>query len=229
MQSTEDVARKARHSRVKAGAQAQFDRWAASYDRSWLNELVFYPTIRTCLEEIENWQQQRGRGAYALLDVGCGTGNLLAHLAQDQYAQELIGLDYSPEMVRRAGAKLEPLNESHRLRIVQGDAEHLPFPDCAVDVLTCCNSFHHYPHQPAVLQEFARVLKPSGRLILIDGFRDNVIGWFLFDACVAFVERNVHHAAWSEVRTWITEAGFADLRQRKLNVLTPLLVNIATR
>jgi ubiquinone/menaquinone biosynthesis C-methylase UbiE len=217
------------HEHVKHRARHQFDRWAASYDRSWLSELVFFPTVRACQEEIVRWQRQRNGGTYRLLDVGCGTGNLLATLAADPYAAALVGLDYSTEMVSRAQAKLTALGTSAAPEVVQGDAEHLPFDAASFDVLTCCHSFHHYPHQAAVVREFCRVLRPAGALILIDGFRDNVIGWVLFDVFVARIERHVHHAAWSEIRRLVEDAGFASLRQRKLNVLAPLLVNVAAR
>ena len=133
------------------------------------------------------------------------------------------------EMVRRFGDKIDPAEHGERLKVVHGDAEHLPFEDRSVDVLTCCNSFHHYPHQPAVVRELYRVLRPGGLLVLIDGFRDNVIGWAIFDVAVAMVEGHVHHAAWSEVRDMITAAGFRHLTQRKMNVLAPLLVNVARR
>ena len=161
--------------------------------------------------------------------MGCGTGNLLVVLADDPLARELLGVDYSPQMVRRTAQKIARCAQADRLRAVHGDAEHLPFEDGSADVLTCCNSFHHYPHQAAVLREFHRVLRPGGLLILIDGFRDNVIGWVIFDVAVAWAERSVHHAAWSELRRGIEQAGFRELRQRKLNVLAPLLVNVALR
>ena len=63
----------------------------------------------------------------------------------------------------------------------------------------------------------------------MDGFRDNVIGWVIFDVAVASVEKEVHHAPWTEVRDMIHAAGFTTLRQRKMNVLAPLLVNVAIR
>lgn len=214
---------------MKAGARRQFNRWAASYDRSWFNELIFFPTIRACQAEIIRWQERRGPAPYRLLDVGCGTGNLLAGLAGDEHAQQLVGLDYAAEMVRAAREKFAGLDAGERLQMVHGDAEHLPFDAAAFDVLTCCHSFHHYPHQAAVVREFHRVLRPGGLLILCDGFRDNVIGWVIFDVFVALAERNVHHAPWSQLRRMIEEAGFAALTQRKMNVLAPVLINVATR
>lgn len=218
-----------RHAAIRAKARDQFDKWALSYDRSWLNELVFFPTIRACQEEIARWQQSRGRGRFEMLDVGCGTGTLISIVAHNQDAQRLVGLDYSPVMVRHLNEKIATSPQAAKIEAVEGDAEHLPFVDGSFDVLTCCNSFHHYPHQAAVVKEFHRVLRPGGVLILVDGFRDNVIGWVVFDVAVALVERNVHHASWSEVRTMLEEAGFSPVRQRKLNVLAPLLVSVGRR
>ncbi|MBK9118890.1 MAG: hypothetical protein IPM18_04700 [Phycisphaerales bacterium] len=77
------------------------------------------------------------------------------------------------------------------------------------------------------MRGFLRVLKPGGLLILVDGFRDNVIGWLIFDLVVTGIERNVYHVPWAEMRQLLTDAGFPAVRQRKLNVLAPLLVNVA--
>lgn len=214
---------------AKRAAETQFDRWALSYDRSRLNELVFFPSIRACRREIARWNSQRGMRPYRLLDVGCGTGTLLSLMSRDPQAERLIGLDYAREMVARAAEKFARSESRGRLHVVRGDAERLPFPSAAFDVVTCCNSFHHYPHQSAAVCEFHRVLRPGGMLILIDGFRDNAFGWLIFDLIVATAERNVHHASWKEIRRLIGDAGFRGLQQRKMNVFAPLLINVAER
>jgi len=214
---------------VKAHARDYFERWALRYDRSWLNEFVFFPSIRACQEEILRWQRIRAARAFDMLDVGCGTGTLLSLMASDEHSERLVGLDFSREMLSRAAAKFAGAERAARFFAINADAERLPLADASFDVVTCCNSFHHYPHQRRALDEFARVLRPGGILILIDGFRDNVIGWFIFDVCVAGVEKHVHHAPWSELRSLIDAAGFERLTQRKMNVLAPLLVNVAVR
>lgn len=212
----------------KHAARRQFERWALSYDRSLLNELVFFPTVRACQEEILRWAQSRGGRPFRMLDVGCGTGTLLSIMAREPQAALLVGLDYADGMVSRAAEKFSASADAGRLAVVRGDAERLPFADAAFDVLTCCNSFHHYPHQAEAVREFRRVLRPGGLLVLVDGFRDNVIGWVVFDVFVAAAEKHVHHVAWSQMRRMILESGFANLHQRKMNVLAPLLVNVAT-
>jgi SAM-dependent methyltransferase len=213
--------------RIKQHARAQFEKWAVSYDRSVLNELIFLPSVRACQEEIARWQAERGAKPFRMLDVGCGTGSLLTLLARDERAELLVGLDYAKEMVRRAADKSAASEHAEKLQVINGDSERLPLADQSFDIVTCCNSFHHYPHQAAAIREFRRVLRPGGRLVLIDGFRDNVVGWVVFDVAVALAEKHVHHASWSELRTMIREAGFDHVRQRKLNVLAPLLVSVA--
>lgn len=219
----------ARHAEVRRGAREQFNKWALSYDRSRLNEFVFFPTIRTVQAEIIRFQAERGGRPFRLLDVGCGTGRLITLLAARDDAEMLVGLDYSPVMAEKLAARIGDSPHADRLFAVVGDAERLPFADASFDVVTCCNSFHHYPHQAAAIASFHRVLRPGGRLILIDGFRDNVVGWLIFDVAVTLAERDVRHVPWSEARDMIRGAGFSQLEQRKMNVLAPLLISVATR
>ena len=219
----------ARHAEIRRTARTHFDKWALSYDQSRLNELVFFPTVRACQEEIARWQAGRGGRPFRMLDVGCGTGTLINLMADWPEAELLVGLDYSPVMAAAVAQKNAASPQADKLGVVVADSERLPFGAQTFDVVTCCNSFHHYPHRAAVVRGFHRVLRPGGLLVLIDGFRDNVIGWLVFDVAVAWVEKDVYHVPWSEMREMISAAGFATLRQRKMNVLAPLLVNVAVR
>ncbi|MGO9388521.1 MAG: class I SAM-dependent methyltransferase [Methanobacterium sp.] len=97
-----------------------------------------------------------------LLDVGCGTGNLLS-LITKKYEIQLSGVDLSPNMLNIANEKL---GEKADLRL--GDSENLPFKDESFDMVTCTDSFHHYPHPENVLAEIKRVLNPKGTLLIAD-------------------------------------------------------------
>ena len=213
---------------IKRRAKHEFETWADSYDRSLLNHFLFRPAYLTFMEEIARWIGERPR-PFRVLDIGCGTGTLAAWLAASPWPVDVVGMDYAAGMCRAAAAKLhaEAASPPRRDReFVCGDSEHLPFARGAFDIVTCSNSFHHYPHQQAVVHEMRRVLRPGGRLILIDGFRDNIVGWITFDVVIARVEGKVHHAPWTLVRDYFETAGFAGIRRRKVNFWFPLLVTV---
>ncbi|AOR24457.1 class I SAM-dependent methyltransferase [Clostridium taeniosporum] len=97
-----------------------------------------------------------------LLDVGCGTGNILMKLSKNTNI-ELSGLDISEKMIevarRNIGTKAE-------LKV--GDSEFMPWKNKTFDVILCNASFHHYPNPEKVLMEMRRLLKSSGTLIIGD-------------------------------------------------------------
>jgi hypothetical protein len=69
-----------------------------------------------------------------------------------------------------------------------------------------------------------RVLKPGGRLMLIDGYRDAPYGWFIYDVCVAGVEGEVHHCSRKRLRELFAEAGFEATSQTVHRGLAPFLL-----
>lgn len=212
-------------SKAKEQARRQFEAWAATYDRSLLNHFLFWPSYLVFMEEVARWCAERDR-PFAVLDIGCGTGTFTGLLASSPWPVRAVGLDYAPAMCVAAAGKTASAGASQRVRFVAGDSEHLPFADASFDLITCSNSFHHYPHQQTVVHEMRRLLRPAGRLVLIDGFRDNVIGWFVFDVIITRVEKDVYHAPWSIIDRYCVNAGFTNIRRRKFNLWFPLLATI---
>lgn len=102
-----------------------------------------------------------------VLDLGCGTGYLLRMLA-GRYpdAERLVGIDAAPEMVRAATAA----TRDGRLTFSVGVAEQIGHPDDTFDLIVSTTSFDHWSDQQAGLDECARVLRPGGRLVLVDQF-----------------------------------------------------------
>lgn len=100
-----------------------------------------------------------------ILDAGCGNGVRGIPLAKAGY--RVHGVDLAPEMVARASqaARQRGLDGSDA-RFEVGDVEALPVEDRACDGIICVNVLDFTPHPGVALTEFARVLKPGGRLLL---------------------------------------------------------------
>lgn len=105
------------------------------------------------------------RGGEQVLDVGSGAGHSTLHFARA--GADVIGLDLTPEMVE-TGRRLAAEQGLANARFERGDAEALPFPDDAFDLVTCRLCAHHFADVPAALREMRRVLRPGGRLLLCD-------------------------------------------------------------
>jgi ubiquinone/menaquinone biosynthesis C-methylase UbiE len=105
-----------------------------------------------------------------LLDIGCGTGRFLDFAKQAWPRLATCGLDMSEAYVRHAKRGLA---RRSRTAFVVGKAEAIPAPDNSQDAITGIFLFHELPPQVrrAVLAECARVLKPGGRLVLVDSLQ----------------------------------------------------------
>lgn len=97
-----------------------------------------------------------------IVDVGCGEGALVEALAAAGYAAEGV----EPEPAAIAAAR----RRAPHLRFQQSGAERLPLENAAFDVVAMVNSLHHVPQtlMPLALAELRRVLKPSGRVVVME-------------------------------------------------------------
>jgi ubiquinone/menaquinone biosynthesis C-methylase UbiE len=102
-----------------------------------------------------------------VLDIGCGTGNLLLALGRDHPGVEIEGLDPDPRPLARAARK------AHRAGVAAswrpGYAQDLPHADGSVDRVFSSLMLHHlHDDKDALLAEVRRVLRPDGMLVLAD-------------------------------------------------------------
>jgi len=99
------------------------------------------------------------------LDLGCGAGHLSFALAP--LVAELVALDPAPRMLATVAAAARERG-LEQIRTVEASAEALPFADASFDLVASRYSAHHWRCLKPALQEARRVLKPGGRLLLID-------------------------------------------------------------
>lgn len=100
---------------------------------------------------------------WTVADLGCGTGPALVELAP--VVQRVVGIDREPRMVETARARTADLPN---VEVHQGGLEDLPLGDAEIDAATCMLVLHHVPDPVAALREVRRVLRPDGRLVIID-------------------------------------------------------------
>ena len=119
-----------------------------------------------------------------LLDVACGTGAFLAEVKRNHPRLAVTGVDLSGPYLNLARRRLSAWS---RTTVVEANAESLPLAESSVDIVTCVYLLHELPRRArrAVAAECARVLRPGGRLILVDSLQtgdepdyDAMLDWF---------------------------------------------------
>ena len=101
-----------------------------------------------------------------VLDVASGPGTS-AFLLADEFGVEVDGVDLGPQTVERATAAARR-RPDRRVRFHVGDAEQLPFDDATFDAVVCECALCTFPHKTKAVAEFARVLRPGGRVGITD-------------------------------------------------------------
>src|SRR6202049_3188201 len=139
----------------KESVARAYARWAPVYD------LVFGAVFeRGRHAAIAAAERIGGR----ILEVGVGTGISLPHYSR---SCRLCGIDISAPMLRKAQERVTELKLTHVEGLWVMDAEHLSFPDGSFDVVVAQYVITTVPNPEATLDEFARVLKPGGEIVLV--------------------------------------------------------------
>jgi ubiquinone/menaquinone biosynthesis C-methylase UbiE len=149
---------------IKKGLQEYWNTQGSIYDFGYESD-----------EECRYWQQvltdSIGKEPKKILDIGTGTGFLAKNLAV--LGHDVTGLDFSQDMMAQARIKMK--NHHLSWNLVMGDAEHPEFPDSSFDVIICRYLLWTLPSPETAVSEWVRVVKPGGKLIVIDSKRKRVI------------------------------------------------------
>jgi ubiquinone/menaquinone biosynthesis C-methylase UbiE len=103
-----------------------------------------------------------------VVDLGCGPGVSTFELARRRPGAQVIGLDVASRMLGEARRRQKRMSGTERIGWVRADASRLPFRVDAVDALTGHSFLYLLPRRDAVLAECVRVLRPGGRLALME-------------------------------------------------------------
>ena len=102
-------------------------------------------------------------GEWVVGDLGCGTGQVTAALAP--FVARVIAVDSSAAMLQSARRRLQDLDN---VELRRGDLEGIPIDEARLDLATLMLVLHHVPEPDKALAEVARVLKPGGRVVIVD-------------------------------------------------------------
>jgi len=148
---------------VKQQVAAHWDRRASHFDED------FGHSIRTPAERAA-WDRilglvVPGRRALDALDVGSGTGFLSFELAARGH--RVTGVDFAPAMIAQARSKAAARGVA--VTFEEADAEQLPFAPASFDLVISRHLLWTLPHPEAAIDEWIRMLRPGGRLAVVDG------------------------------------------------------------
>lgn len=176
--SSSELANPHAHAEKAGKVQRMFAAIAGSYD---LNNRVH------SLWQDQMWRRYAVKAAgvrpgESVLDIACGTGDLTELFAKTEAAR-VVGGDFTPAMLDKAREKA-PRNLgaslASKVTYVEADATRLAFPDASFDVVSIAFGIRNVSDPAAAVREFARVLRPGGRLVILEFDRPSFapMRWF---------------------------------------------------
>jgi demethylmenaquinone methyltransferase / 2-methoxy-6-polyprenyl-1,4-benzoquinol methylase len=144
-------------------AQDLFDGVAPSYD-TWAQVLTFFQYLPWRRFLVSRMAPRPGN---LVLDVCTGTAGVAMEIA-DHHDGRIVGLDVSHLMLEAGLRAVEKKNLDGRVQLVQGRAEHLPFPDATFDAVVFTYLLRYVRDPGATIRELSRVLKPGGELLSLE-------------------------------------------------------------
>jgi phosphatidylethanolamine/phosphatidyl-N-methylethanolamine N-methyltransferase len=190
----------------RAGVEKAYERWAPVYDLVFGK--VFDQGRQSTIAEAD-------RIGGRILDVGVGTGLSLSDYAR---TTKICGVDISEPMLRRAQARVRELKLFNVETLAVMDAKHLAFPNNFFDAVVAQYVITAVPDPEATLDDFTRVLKPGGELILVNHIGAESGPRRLFELAFAPIARRLGwrpEFPWARLVSWAAKHGGVTLAERR--------------
>ena len=145
-----------------------------------------------------------------ILDVGCGGGKTVSRLAQLAPHGKVFGVDHSFDMVEYSKKMNKKLIAQNRVQIVEGSVEKMSFPDNYFDLVTAFETYYFWLNFRDALKEIKRVLKPGGKLHLVNEMVKD--GVYEVKNAKLIAETHVRLIPLQEIRNVMRSIGFVDVQ-----------------
>jgi ubiquinone/menaquinone biosynthesis C-methylase UbiE len=143
---------------------------------------------------------------YVILDVGCGGGKTISRLAQMAPRGKIFGIDYSTDMVEFSKEINKTLITQNQVEIIEESVEKMSFKDNFFDLVTAFETYYFWTNFPVALREIKRVLKPGGKLLLVNELLHGVTQAKIIE------ETHVRLLPLEEIQNFLRSIGFMDVQ-----------------
>lgn len=159
----------------KQQVAAMFDKIAFRYDflNRFLSVGIDVSWRKKAIKQLQSLQPQN------ILDVATGTGDVAILTQKMLHPTKITGIDISEGMLNIGRKKIEKLGLQNQIELLKGDSETIAFPDNTFDAITVAFGVRNYQNLEKGLSEMLRVLKPGGKLVVLEFSRPKQ---FLFKA-----------------------------------------------
>jgi ubiquinone/menaquinone biosynthesis C-methylase UbiE len=151
-------------SSIEATIREQYDQMSVVYDQRWSHY------ISRTLQFLKAWAELSRTDK--VLDVACGTGEFEQLILTEHSEQNMVGVDISERMLAIAQQKLQAYPN---VTLSLASVVDLPFADQSFDVIVSASAFHYFENPAIALAEMKRVLKPNGKIIILDWCKDYLL------------------------------------------------------
>ena len=135
-----------------------------------------YATTDMIVQREELRRSLRASAGESILDLGSGPGFLACELAQEVGATgRIVAVDISPDMNSIASKRIAAAGLGERVEILEGDATALPFVDAVFEAAVSTQVIEYLAEPDAALSQLVRVLRPGGRLVIVDTDWDSLV------------------------------------------------------
>jgi ubiquinone/menaquinone biosynthesis C-methylase UbiE len=147
---------------------------------------------------------------YVILDVGCGGGKTVSRLAQRAVIGKVFGIDHSADMVEYSKKVNKKWIAENRVEIIEGSVEKTAFSDNFFDLVTAIETYYFWPSFSGALQEIKRVLKPEGKLLMVNEMVKD--GVYEIKHAKMIEKTHVRLISLEEIRNILQSVGFVDVQ-----------------
>ncbi len=145
-----------------------------------------------------------------ILDVGCGGGKVVSRLAWQAVQGKVFGSDYSADMVEYSKEVNRKFVVRNRVEIIEASVEKTGFPDDFFDLVTAVETYYFWPSLPEAFREMKRVLKPEGKLLMVNEMVKN--GVYEVEHAEIIEKTHVRLFRLQEIQDMLESAGFVDVQ-----------------